>query len=47
MNTFILDTGRALYRGVNATKLDDYTLATILKRINVEGTNKKDEAPKA
>ena len=47
MNTFILDTGRAVYRGVNATKLDDYTLATILKRIDAEGTNKKDEAPKA
>ena len=47
INTFILDTGRALYRGVNATKLDDYTLATILKRIDAEGTNKKDEAPKA
>ena len=47
MNTFILDTGRALYRGINATKLDDYTLATILKRLNAKGTSKKDEAPKA
>ena len=31
--TLITDTGKALYRGVDATKLDDYTLASILNRI--------------
>ena len=33
MNLFITDTGKALYRGVDATKLEDYTMNTILKRI--------------
>jgi hypothetical protein len=47
MISFILETGRALYRGVNDTKLNDYTLTTILKRINAEGSNPKPEAPKA
>ncbi|MDR3651918.1 MAG: hypothetical protein P4L34_02985 [Paludibacter sp.] len=37
MNVFITDTGKALYKGVDATKLSDYTMTTILKRI---GTGK-------
>jgi len=44
-----LQTGRAIYRGVDATKLNDYTLTSILKRLNAEGgaAAPKAEAPKA
>lgn len=48
--SFILTTGRTLYRGVNDTKLNDYTLTTILKRINAEGGASETDtqnAPKA
>lgn len=38
---FICETGKALYKGVNATKLNDYTLVAILKRINAEGSGSK------
>lgn len=47
MLSFILETGRALYRGVNDTKLNDYTLTSILKRLNAEGVSPKVEAAKA
>jgi hypothetical protein len=33
MNVFIIDAGKAIYKGVDATKLDDYTIASILNRI--------------
>ena len=45
----ITDTGKALYRGVDATKVDDYTITSILKRIGTSKSGKADtpEAPKA
>ena len=45
----ITDTGKALYRGVDATKVDDYTITSILKRIGTPKSGKADtpEAPKA
>lgn len=45
----ITDTGKALYRGVDATKVDDYTISSILKRIGTPKSGKTDtpEAPKA
>ena len=45
----ITDTGKALYRGVDATKVDDYTVSSILKRIGTPKSEKNDtpEAPKA
>jgi hypothetical protein len=33
----ILETAKALYRGVNQTGLNDYTIARLRKRINAEG----------
>lgn len=45
MIVFITDTGKALYRGVNATKLNDYTVSTILKRIGTGGKNGTTETP--
>jgi hypothetical protein len=45
----ITDTGKALYRGVDATKVDDYSITSILKRIGTPKSGKNDtpEAPKA
>jgi hypothetical protein len=45
----ITDTGKALYRGVDATKVDDYTIASILNRIGTPKRRKTNtpEAPKA
>ena len=45
----ITDTGKALYRGVDATKVDDYTITSILRRIGTSKSGKTDtpEAPKA
>jgi hypothetical protein len=49
MNLFITNTGKALYKGVDATKVSDYTMTTILKRIGTPKSAKTDatEAPKA
>jgi hypothetical protein len=49
MNVFITDTGKALYKGVDATKFADYTITTILKRISSPKGGKADatDAPKA
>ena len=49
LNVFITDAGKAIYKGVDATKLSDYTLTTILKRIGTPKSGKTDatEAPKA
>lgn len=33
----ILDTARAMYRGVDDAKLKDYTMSTLIKRVNAEG----------
>jgi hypothetical protein len=41
----ILDTAKALYRGVNPTKLKDYTVSQLRKRINAEGPRKSTTAP--
>jgi hypothetical protein len=38
----ITDTGKALYRGVDATKVDDYTITSILKRIGTSKSGKAD-----
>jgi hypothetical protein len=38
----IFETAKALYRGVNQTKLNDYTLAQLTKRINAEGKRKQE-----
>ena len=48
----ITDTGKALYRGVDATKVDDYTITSILQRIGTPKSGKKGksdtpETPKA
>lgn len=45
----ITDTGKALFRGVDATKVDDYTITSILKRIGTSKSGKATpaEAPKA
>ena len=44
----ITDTGKALYRGVDATKVDDYTIASILRRIGTsKGKTNTPETPKA
>lgn len=49
MNVFITDAGKAIYKGVDATKLNDYTLTIILKRIGGGKDSKPStpEAPKA
>jgi len=48
MVLFITDTGKALYRGVDATKVDDYTIASILRRIGTsKGKTDTPETPKA
>ncbi|HEY6916000.1 MAG TPA: hypothetical protein VI413_15080 [Paludibacter sp.] len=49
LNVLITDTGKALYKGVDATKLNDYTQTAILKRIGISKGDKADvaEAPKA
>ena len=49
MNVFIPDTGKALYKGVNATKVSDYTITTILNRIGSPKSGKGEVAqvPKA
>lgn len=49
MVLFITDTGKALYRGIDATKVDDYTIASILRRIGTSKGGKTDtpETPKA
>jgi len=39
----VLETGRLLYRGVDEVKLKKYTLALLIKRVNAEGSNKKDD----
>lgn len=45
----ITNTGKALYRGVDATKVDDYTITSILKRIGTPKSGKADTpvTPKA
>lgn len=45
----ITDTGKALYRGIDATRVDDYTITSILQRIGTSKGGKTDasEAPKA
>jgi hypothetical protein len=45
----ITDAGKALYRGIDATKVDDYTITSILRRIGTSKGGKTDtpEAPKA
>jgi len=45
----ITDTGKALYRGIDATKVDDYTITSILRRIGTSkgGKTGTTEAPKA
>jgi len=48
----ITDTGKALYRGVDATKVDDYTVTSILQRIGTskggnKGKSETPETPKA
>ncbi len=40
MSLFIIDIGDVLYRVIKATKLEDYTLAAILKRIEVSRKSK-------
>ncbi|MDD4990700.1 MAG: hypothetical protein PHR83_00585 [Paludibacter sp.] len=47
MNVFVTDAGKAIYKGVDATKVSDYTLTTILKRIGTSKGGKTDAAPKA
>ena len=49
MILFITDAGKALYRGIDATKEDDYTIASILRRIGTPKGGKTDtsKAPKA
>ena len=52
MIVLITDTGKALYRGVDATKVDDYTITSILQRIGTPKSGKKGksdtpETPKA
>ena len=49
MTVFITDAGKAIYKGVDATKLSDYTLTTILKRIGTSkgGKTVAAQAPKA
>jgi hypothetical protein len=49
MIVLITDTGKALYRGVDATKVDDYTIASILQRIGTSkgGKSNSADAPKA
>lgn len=37
LNTLVLNTGKALYKGVDEVKLKDYTLSVLLSRINAEG----------
>lgn len=48
MIVLITDTGKALFRGVDATKVDDYTIASILKRIGTSkgGKSNSADAPK-
>ena len=41
----ITDTGKALYRGVDATKTDDYTLTIIIERIGGGSKNTKPTPP--
>jgi len=45
----ITDTGKALYRGIDATKVDDYTITSILRRIGTSkgGKTGTPEVPKA
>jgi hypothetical protein len=45
MNVFITDAGKAIYKGVDATKTDDYTIATILKRIGTAKSTKPAPTP--
>jgi len=44
MITLVTDTGKALFRGVDATKLDDYTIVSILNRMG-SGKNTKSSTP--
>ena len=37
----VADMGKTLYRGVNATKVDDYTITSILQRIGAPKGGKK------
>jgi hypothetical protein len=37
MNQLVLDTGTALFKGVDEVKLKDYTLSVLLSRIHAEG----------
>ena len=41
MIVLITDTGKALYRGVDATKVDNYTITSILQRIGTPKSGKK------
>ena len=45
MNVFITNAGKAIYKGVDATKTDDYTIATILKRIGTSKSTKPETTP--
>lgn len=38
----VADMGKALYRGVNATKVDDYTITSILQRVGTPSIEKKE-----
>ncbi|ADQ78972.1 hypothetical protein Palpr_0818 [Paludibacter propionicigenes WB4] len=40
----ITDRGKALYRGVDATKVDDYTITSILQRIGTSKGGKTNSA---
>jgi uncharacterized protein (DUF1697 family) len=45
MLSIILDAGRALYRGSDAVKLKEYTLANLLKRVHTQSGKNKASAP--
>ena len=42
----VADMGKALYRGVNATKVDDYTITSILQRVgNLKSEKRESDTP--
>ncbi len=45
MNVFITNAGKAIYKGIDATKLDDYTLTSILNRIGTSKSTKPTTTP--
>ena len=45
MVLLITETGKALYRGVDATKLNDYTLSSLLQRVGISGRSTGTDTP--